>query len=63
MHHGAPPHATKAGIRALGAAGIDYIDWPPFSPNLNPTKYVWISMKSYIQLIHFGVDLGKQLPM
>jgi hypothetical protein len=33
------------------------IEWPPFSPDLNPIETVWNKMKDYIQE-HFGEKLG-----
>jgi transposase len=33
----------------LAAAGIRVIEWPPFSPDLNPIKTLWNDMKDYIQ--------------
>ena len=26
--------------------GVDRFDWPPYSPDLNPTKNVWSNMKN-----------------
>lgn len=33
--------------------GIRIIDWPPFSPDLNPIQTVWNKIKDYIER-HFA---------
>ena len=33
----------------IQAAGLRVIEWPPFSPDLNPIETLWDDMKDYIQ--------------
>lgn len=35
----------------LQSRGIEYIDWPAYSPDLNPMKYVWKALKSNLYKI------------
>ena len=49
MQDGAPCHIASRTKRALNEMGIIPIDWPPYSPDLNPTKSVWNSMKDHMQ--------------
>jgi hypothetical protein len=31
--------------------GIEYIDWPPHSPDLNPIKHIWSALKKKLSQI------------
>ncbi|KLJ10789.1 beta-glucosidase [Blastomyces silverae] len=49
MQDGAPGHAAA---ETSQECGITSIDWPPYSPDLNPMKTVWNLMKQWIQENH-----------
>jgi hypothetical protein len=49
MHDGARPRTAKATKLDLSQRGIESLEWPAFSPNLNPIEAVWNYMKDYIQ--------------
>jgi transposase len=36
----------------LEEEGIDLIDWPPYSPDLNPIKNLWKMLKAEIDRAH-----------
>ncbi|KAJ6781189.1 hypothetical protein PWT90_05966 [Aphanocladium album] len=55
MQDGASAHRSKEVLRDLEARGIEPIDWPAFSPDLNPIETCWNWMKDYIEL-HWGWD-------
>lgn len=42
-------HASAFTKSVLAAAGIRVMEWPPFSPDLNPIETLWNDMKEYIQ--------------
>ena len=49
MHDNAPGHAAAKTIQELRDRGIRTIEWPAFSPDLNPIKHVWNKMKDWMQ--------------
>ncbi len=53
MQDNARGHSAKATVADLGQRGIQCIEWPPYSPDLNPIEYVWDWMKDYIEE-HYG---------
>lgn len=48
MQDGAPGHRAGITIEDLRERGIYPIEWPPFSPDLNPIEKVWNLMKNYV---------------
>ncbi|OBR11336.1 hypothetical protein CH63R_03632 [Colletotrichum higginsianum IMI 349063] len=50
---GAPSHSVASTLEELASRGIEFIDFPPCSPDLNPIEPCWCWMKEYIQH-HFG---------
>jgi len=45
----APGHTSAFTRSVIAAAGLRIIEWPPFSPDLNPIETLWDDMKDYIQ--------------
>lgn len=48
MQDHAPGHRAAYTREEMNARGIRVIDWPPFSPDLNPIEAVWNMMKDYL---------------
>ncbi|KAI1001603.1 hypothetical protein K3495_g6599 [Podosphaera aphanis] len=49
MQDNAPSHSAARTKRELSERNIVPLEWPPFSPDLNPIEHVWDMMKNYIQ--------------
>jgi hypothetical protein len=49
MQDGASGHRAASTIQDFTERGIPLIQWPPYSPDLNPIETVWNWMKDYIQ--------------
>ena len=49
MQDNASPYTSRFTKEELRERGIEPIDWPAFSPDLNPTEHVWAWMKDFIQ--------------
>ncbi|KAI1000766.1 hypothetical protein K3495_g7433 [Podosphaera aphanis] len=49
MQDNTPCHKAALTTRFLWAHGVEPIEWPAFSPDLNPIEAVWSLMKIVIQ--------------
>jgi transposase len=49
MQDNAPCHTSRLVKRFLEEEDIEFIDWPPYSPDLNPIENIWHWMKSMLE--------------
>lgn len=50
-----PPHTAKRTLNCLDNLEIFTIEWPPYSPDLNPIENVWAWMKDWLD-IHYDLE-------
>ncbi|KAI0997991.1 hypothetical protein K3495_g10198 [Podosphaera aphanis] len=60
MQDNAHPHKAGLTIAEFGERNISPMEWPPFSPDLNPIERVWNFMKNYIQFKYPDLGPGRQ---
>ncbi|KAI0994037.1 hypothetical protein K3495_g14146 [Podosphaera aphanis] len=60
MQDNAPPYVASKTIEEFQERIITTIEWPPYSPDLNPIEHEWDSMKDYIQYHYPRLDGGRQ---
>jgi transposase len=49
MQDNAPAHSADMTLTEMKERGIQIIEWPAYSPDLNPIEHVWNRMKDWIQ--------------
>jgi hypothetical protein len=48
MQDNASPHKAALTLEDMKERGIQVIEWPPYSPDLNPIEWVWNKMKDWL---------------
>ena len=48
----ASPHKTSRAQQLFQQAGIDVMDWPPYSSDLNPIENIWSLLKKHVTILH-----------
>ena len=49
MQDNAPCHTSKLVLAFLKRKRIEFIKWPPYSPDLNPIENIWHWMKHVLE--------------
>ena len=48
MHDNARPHAAARVVRFTEESGLEVLDHPPRTPDMNPIEHVWVYLKRHI---------------
>ena len=49
MHDNARPHVARIYQQLLADNNIRVLDWPPYSPDMNPIEHVWDMLSRQMQ--------------
>jgi hypothetical protein len=56
MQENAPIHTAHASREWLEVHGVHTVNWPPYSPDLNPIEHLWWALKKKLHELHPEFD-------
>ena len=62
MQDNAPSHVAVRTMEEFEERSIAPIDWPPYSPDLNPIEHIWKMMKDKIEFSYPNLAGGRWRP-
>jgi hypothetical protein len=58
MQDNAPIHNARIVKEFLAELGVDVLDWPPYSLDLNPIEHCWFPLKNNMHVVQEGMLLN-----
>lgn len=55
MQDNAKIHKAKKTMKWFEDRGIELLEWPPYSPDLNPIEQLWFELKCLVNVIDPGL--------
>ena len=56
MQNNAPIYTAHVVRRWFKDIGVDVLEWPPYSPDLNPIKHLWFRLKQLVYEVRLDIE-------